>query len=381
MVDKFVNCEEFIDLLFKASVGYGEINDKIHLLRHQFDYQKKKQILISLMTKNLFEHEKLNEHMGLSCCFDPDNRTKKNIGVIDNCIGWCYQYFFDDNHNAFIYFQKSLLNECAASYRNLSFLYREGKGCAKDEKKSFELFLQHSTKNDSYSEYSIFDLTVCYLEGKGCPRDEKKGFELLSTLQKTTKNKQLLGEVLSSVGLCYFNGCGCEKDEKKAFLLFKEGAKNGSPASKYNLGCMLLHGKSCDKNEAEAVDLIREAAEHDIFAAQYELGLCYSNAIILKKDEFQASKWIEKSANNGFEEAMKEMVRRYDYGIGIKKDLLKAYRFRKILKDITEKDKIVANEIFRKETTIYFYRNKISHSLFEQHVLIDIIVEFQSFDE
>ena len=56
----------------------------------------------------------------------------------------------------------------------LSVCYRNGIGCAKDEKKAVELYTKAA---DMGNVNAIYNLGVCYQHGTGCAKDEKKAVE------------------------------------------------------------------------------------------------------------------------------------------------------------------------------------------------------------
>ena len=82
-------------------------------------------------------------------------------------------------------------------------------------KKAFEIFM----KSQNYFA-SKYQLGFMYLDGEGVAKDEKKGFEYLS------QDKEIFDEdVLFRLGECYFYGRGTEKDKEKARELWRKAAE------------------------------------------------------------------------------------------------------------------------------------------------------------
>jgi len=84
------------------------------------------------------------------------------------------------------------------------------------------------TKGDSMSMYK---LAVCYEYGKGVKKDLKKSIELY--IQASKKNNTCAMYIL---GLCYEHGKGVDEDEDKAMEWYRKAASKGHPEAMFTLG-------------------------------------------------------------------------------------------------------------------------------------------------
>lgn len=101
----------------------------------------------------------------------------------------------EDDHTAFLLYQKSAAQDYHKGKYELGRCYRKGKGVPKDNKRAFELFTLSAKQDNGEAQ---LDLGECYMKGKGTAadpvkakywfnkaiRNEKKGKEILADLRK-----------------------------------------------------------------------------------------------------------------------------------------------------------------------------------------------------
>ena len=113
-------------------------------------------------------------------------------------LGKCYAKGYgveEDDHTAFLWYQKSAAQDYHKGQYELGRCYRKGKGVPKDNKRAFELFTLSAKQDNGEAQ---LDLGECYMKGKGTAadpvkakywfnkaiRNEKKGKEILADLRK-----------------------------------------------------------------------------------------------------------------------------------------------------------------------------------------------------
>ena len=103
------------------------------------------------------------------------------------CLEWLYKTTKDDDEKSFGYLARLAAQNGTHKYKlELAKRYEEGRGCAKDEKKAFEL-AEYVWKNSSASPYSSsaedsVDLLCRYLrEGIGCEKNPERAGDIRSS--------------------------------------------------------------------------------------------------------------------------------------------------------------------------------------------------------
>lgn len=117
-------------------------------------------------------------------------------------LGKCYAKGYgveEDDHTAFLWFQKSAAQDYHKGQYELGRCYRKGKGVPKDNKKAFDLFTKSAKQDNGEAQLALGE---CYMKGKGTAadpakakywfnkaiRNEKKGKEILDELKKDRAN-------------------------------------------------------------------------------------------------------------------------------------------------------------------------------------------------
>jgi hypothetical protein len=128
-----------------------------------------------------------------------DDERKSVLDIIDKSHGLMDIYY-------------NIARKLLGKYEGTS--EREPRNEGNNYKRGFELLYNILYKHDHKGSNSLYELAMCYKIGKGCEKDENKTFELLSMGNKLNSN--------ISLGLadCYRDGIGCTVDYKKAYELY-----------------------------------------------------------------------------------------------------------------------------------------------------------------
>lgn len=179
----------------------------------------------------------------------------------------------------------------------------------KKERKAFECFLENSKTGDSMANYMVAEM---YLTGGGVDKDEKKSFE-----HYLNSDEQL---ALYRLGQINFHGWGCEKNHPASIDWFTKAEERGLVEANYYLGFIYYYGDKVEKNiglALERLEIVANSGEESVFlnkerhkeylsAAQGLLGEIYSEAENFPdsdKDEIhrKSGYWYFESARNGNE--------------------------------------------------------------------------------
>lgn len=118
---------------------------------------------------------------------------------------------------------------------------------------------------------------------------------------------------LNSLAVLYENGDGVERDDKKAIALLKQGADQGHPLARYNLGLHYRYGLGITRDWGLAFEEFAKSAETGFISAMVEYGeaLVYGRG---PSNPRRGVEWLEKAAKAGSSRAKYVLGRIYETG-------------------------------------------------------------------
>jgi hypothetical protein len=144
-------------------------------------------------------------------------------------------------------------------------------------------------------------LGYMYRDGKGVAKDEKeavKWFHILAEQGYPTAQFML--------GKMYREGRGVLQDYKEASKWFRLAAEQGDAMAQLNLGTMYQQAEGVPQDDKEAVKWYRLAAEQGSAIGQALLGLAYRDGVGILQDYKRAHMWLNLSAAAGDDNARKQ---------------------------------------------------------------------------
>ena len=114
------------------------------------------------------------------------------------------------------------------------------------------------------------------------------------------------------VSLSVLIGCAAVNIEKT-----KQAAKQGDPASQFQIGTAYDSGRGETRDFKEAAKWYRAAAEQGHAEAQNSLGSLYQAGEGVPKNYEMAKMWYEKAASQGNAMAKNNLAYMYDLGLGV----------------------------------------------------------------
>lgn len=174
-------------------------------------------------------------------------------------------------------------------------------------KDSFLLF-ETVVQNDQANYQACYYLGVQLYYGKGCPKNVKRAFQLFMS---AASNK--ITDAAYMVGMCYLEGNGINQDSTQAVAWFTEAAKYAHPLSQYYLGLAYMKGEGINKDIPRAAQWLVHAAKAGVIQAQRDGGLCYEYLGKFKG----AAKLFLAGAENGDPLCQEKIADYYAEGKGI----------------------------------------------------------------
>ena len=176
-----------------------------------------------------------------------------------------------------------VINQYRGVYKRALELYNDEKF-----KECYPMF-ETVVKNDVLNYDAKYYLADLLYNGKGCTKNVKEAFQLYMTAA-TNKNV----EAAYMVGMSYLTGTGIMQDSTQAVAWFTEAAKYAHPLSQYYLGLAYLRGEGITKDVPRATQWLVHAAKSGIVDAQREAGECYE---LLGKMKGAATLYLEGARN------------------------------------------------------------------------------------
>jgi TPR repeat protein len=140
-------------------------------------------------------------------------------------------------------------------------------------------------------------LGYMYLQGTGVEKDQKKAFEYF---KKAAENGSVDGQY--NTGLAYVRGEGVEKNLAEAAQWFEKAAYQGDAGAQFNLGLMYFNGEGVTRDGLQASVWLRLASEQGYKGATGAMGV--NNSYNVGADQIPAlndlyakiSKKVKKAA-------------------------------------------------------------------------------------
>lgn len=274
--------------------------------------------------------------------------SEAGMGVASSNLGLIYDYEMKDMQKAVIYYQKAIDQKFYKTIDCLAYLYKNGLGVEKNEKRAFELVSNYSLFDETltvlrgvyykkgigcdknlefarqnFSQYpnnylSLYHLGNMYLKGNGVPIDQKKGYELV--ISSYNKNPDHL-PTLKKLSILYMRGIGTERDLAKAKEILEKG-KTSFPDENLDgyFEELDLWGKLEKENDPETLFKIaddidpslswlelhyyKKAADMGHAIAQYFTGGCYEKF----NNHEKAKHYYRLAAEQGEVDSMVELA-------------------------------------------------------------------------
>src|SRR5947209_7856459 len=118
---------------------------------------------------------------------------------------------------------------------------------------------------------------------------------------------------LNGLAVLYENGDGVDRDDQKAIALLKQGADQGHPLARYNLGLHYRYGIGVRRDWGLAFEQFAKSAETGFVSAMVEYGeaLVYGRG---PSNPRRGVEWLEKAAKAGSSRAKYALGRIYEVG-------------------------------------------------------------------
>ncbi len=201
---------------------------------------------------------------------------------------------------AFVIYERLANEGNQDAQTSLGFMYQQGQGIAKDEKKAIYWYEQAIQKEQPYA---LFNLGLMYANSSQyIEQDIYKAHELF--LRSAVAGVDL---AQYEVALMFEQGAGCKQNFSEAAFWYEEAAKRGHTEAFNNLGVLYKEGKGVEQNFQRAFVCFSRAAEKNLSTAQYNLGQLYDAGEGVTQDHEKALQWCRKAAFNGHAKA-KEII-------------------------------------------------------------------------
>jgi TPR repeat protein len=147
-----------------------------------------------------------------------------------------YQYHKLGDHTiAFNYVQKALGDDPQGkAHYLLGLLYYHGKGCEKNDARSYELHKEAAARGNADA---MFELYVYYSQGIGCEKDPAKAFDWNAKAAETGQYRACF-----NMGWFYETGTNVDQDMDKAFQYYQTASNNGNGKATAYVGVMYEKG-------------------------------------------------------------------------------------------------------------------------------------------
>jgi TPR repeat protein len=219
------------------------------------------------------------------------------------------------------FYEQAAAADYAAAYSNLAYMYLTGRGVARDDVRSAELYRQAALRGNDRGRVGI---ARAYREGWGVA---KSYVHARSWLELAVDN--YWPNAMDNLALYYREGLGVAKDPARAFDLYRRAADLGQTAAMDNLGTMYANGEYVAKDPVEANKWFATASKLGNRHGTFHLALAYLNGSGMAQDPAEALRLFELAAARGYPRAETEIGTMYRAGLGVAADPAEAlFRYR-----------------------------------------------------
>ena len=189
--------------------------------------------------------------------------------------------------------------------RDLSVLYANGMGTAKDTEAAF--FWMKKAADEGLI-FAHTDLAKMYAYGIGTKINYEKAIEAAEHVMQFNPNtsdaadviryaKNKLEQLKPSAEKMFYNGVDCHNAgrDEEALEWFLRSAEAGNSYAMLNVSYFFLNGMGTAKDTAKALEWLIKSAEAGNPGACNSLALKYSNGWDVPKDIREAAKWADKA--------------------------------------------------------------------------------------
>jgi TPR repeat protein/S1-C subfamily serine protease len=256
-----------------------------------------------------------------------------------------------DEPEAVVWFRRAADKGHVAAMTNLSSMYREGRGLAKDEAEaarwSRQLVDWARPAAATGKARAMWILGSSYKHGYGVAQDSAEAAKWWKKVGETVREASERGDSFAMRWLAWMYRLGGDvvaKDEAEALRLLRRAAENGDviameqlaldysigmgglpkdeteserwrmraaetgdAAAMKNFADFLYYGRGGPEDQAEAARWYRLAADKGVSDAMWRLGNLYSSGRGVAKDEAEGARWYVRAAELGNGWAMMEL--------------------------------------------------------------------------
>jgi TPR repeat protein/S1-C subfamily serine protease len=233
-----------------------------------------------------------------------------------------------DEAEAGVWFRRAAEKGHVMAMANIRWMYREGRGVAKDEAEadrwSRQLLGWAQPAAAAGDTRAMLMLGGAYKHGYGVAKDAEEAARWLQKARDALRQASEKGDSFAMRRLAWMHRQGGDvvsKDEAEALRLFRLAGENGDViameqlAREYSLGAAGL-----PKDEAEAARWRKRAAETGDAAAMMEFANALESGRGVPEDKAEAANWYRRAADKGVPDAMWRLGSLYSSGSGVAQD-------------------------------------------------------------
>lgn len=212
------------------------------------------------------------------------------------------------------YYNSAAEQGYGAAYRNLGYMYRNGRGVARDDQRAADYYLKAALRGVPAGRGG---LGMMYEQGWGVPQSAADSIRWLNLAAEDN-----FTPAVDHLGNLYRMGKGVTADLAKARELYERAAFGGNTNAMANLARMHREGLGVPVDVAEAIRWYERATELGSPFAPYQLSQLYlKGEKPIKRKPARALELLLLSADRGYEWAFWRLGRFYETGENGKKDL------------------------------------------------------------
>jgi TPR repeat protein len=174
----------------------------------------------------------------------------------------------------------------------LSFMYLQGVGVRKSERKAFKWMMRSAEQGNPPAMHTI---SIFLRDGVGTKTDVRSSLDWLHrAVEAGYHDSQLV------LGNYHYTGTYVEKSLGRASELLSMSAEQGNPMAKMSLGMLRLFSDDDQYKDVESgLDLLKDASDAGCMEASEVLSTVYFTGAIVPENEFLGNKYIRKAAEQG----------------------------------------------------------------------------------